>query len=310
MRVKVLGSAAGGGFPQWNCGCANCSRMRRGVFKGRARTQAQVAISPAGSTWFLLNASPDLRQQISATPELAPKDAGRNTPIAAIILTSADVDSVLGLLHLREFQPLRLYSTPSVRRAVIAENSLFRTLERSRPPVQWEDLRVKDAVQLCPGSGQKAEEVLSCTAIPLGGEFPDYLSDGLRAKLEKTEAVIGLEIVHGGKRLFYAPSLAGRGEEWKRAVSDSDLALLDGTFWTDDELVKVQGSAKTARQMGHLPLSGAGGLLEEMQGARKPRRVLIHLNNTNPVLDEESSAHRAVRDAGWEVAYDGMEIPL
>lgn len=284
--------------------------MRRGVFKGRARTQAQVAISPAGSTWFLLNASPDLRQQISATPELAPKDAGRNTPIAAIILTSADVDSVLGLLHLREFQPLRLYSTPSVRRAVIAENSLFRTLERSRPPVQWEDLRVKDAVQLCPGSGQKAEEVLSCTAIPLGGEFPDYLSDGLRAKLEKTEAVIGLEIVHGGKRLFYAPSLAGRGEEWKRAVSDSDLALLDGTFWTDDELVKVQGSAKTARQMGHLPLSGAGGLLEEMQGARKPRRVLIHLNNTNPVLDEESSAHRAVRDAGWEVAYDGMEIPL
>jgi len=310
MRVKVLGSAAGGGFPQWNCGCANCSRVRRGVFKGRARTQAQVAISPAGSTWFLLNASPDLRQQISATPELAPKDAGRNTPIAAIILTSADVDSVLGLLHLREFQPLRLYSTPSVRRAVIAENSLFRTLERSRPPVQWEDLRVKDAVQLCPGSGQKAEEVLSCTAIPLGGQFPDYLSDGLRAKLEKTEAVIGLEIVHGGKRLFYAPSLAGRGEEWKRAVSDSDLALLDGTFWTDDELVKVQGSAKTARQMGHLPLSGAGGLLEEMQGARKPRRVLIHLNNTNPVLDEESSAHRAVRDAGWEVAYDGMEIPL
>jgi pyrroloquinoline quinone biosynthesis protein B len=283
--------------------------MRRGVLKGRARTQAQVAISPTGSTWFLLNASPDLRQQISVTPELAPKEGGRNTPIADIILTSADVDSVLGLLHLREFQPLRIYATRSVRRAVVEENSVFHTLERSRPPVQWENLPLNEAVKIRAGD-QKPEDTLGCTAIPLGGEFPDYVSGGLRANLENTEAVIALDIVHGGKRMFYAPSLSGRGEEWKHAVSDSDLVLLDGTFWTDDELVKIQGSGKTARQMGHLPLSGAGGLLEQMQSVRKPRRLLIHLNNTNPALDEESAAHRAVRDAGWEVAYDGMEIPL
>lgn len=310
MRVKVLGSAAGGGFPQWNCGCANCDRMRRGVFSGRARTQAQVAISPADSSWFLLNASADLRQQISVTPELAPKEGGRNTPIAAIILTSADVDSVLGLLHLREFQPLRIYATRSVRRALLEENSLFCTLERSLPPVHWEDLRVNEVVQLSQSGGQKAEKALSCVAIPLGGEFPEYVSDGLRAKLDKHEAVIGLKIVRRGRQLIYAPSLSGRGEEWKRAASECDLALLDGTFWTDDELVKVQGGGKTARRMGHLPLSGARGLLERMQSARRPRRVLIHLNNTNPVLDEESAAYRAVRDAGWEVAYDGMEITL
>jgi pyrroloquinoline quinone biosynthesis protein B len=284
--------------------------MRRGVLKGRTHTQAQVAISPSGSTWFLLNASPDLRQQISVTPELAPKEGGRNTPIAAIILTSADVDSVLGLLHLREFQPLRIYATPSVRRALTEENTLFRTLERSTPSVQWESLPVNEAVRICSVGGQNAEEALSCTAIPLGGELPDYVSDGLRRKLNQAEAVVGLQLAHQGKQLLYAPGLSGRGEEWKRAATESDLALLDGTFWTDDELVKVLGGGKTARQMGHLPLSGTNGLLEQMQSLRKPRRVLIHLNNTNPVLDEESAAHRAVRDAGWEVAYDGMEITL
>jgi len=310
MRVKVLGSAAGGGFPQWNCGCSNCSRLRRGVLRGRARTQAQVVVSPDAQTWFLLNASPDLRQQIAATPELAPSEGGRNTPVAAILLTSADADCVLGLLHLREFQPLRIYATESVRRALVEENSLFRTLERSAPPIQWVNLPLHESVQISPASGSRQLEAVSCEAIPLGGDFPDYVSAALRLKLNKQEAVVGLQIVHRGKRLCYAPSLSGRSDDWKRYVAESDLALLDGTFWTDRELIEVHGSGKTAREMGHLPLSGANGLLEQTQSVRKPRRVLIHLNNTNPVLDEESAPHRIVRDAGWEVAYDGMEFTL
>jgi pyrroloquinoline quinone biosynthesis protein B len=304
MRVKVLGSAAGGGFPQWNCGCGNCRRLRAGTFQGSPRTQTQVAISPSGSSgsWFLLNASPDLRQQILENPEFAPAGELRSTPIRGIILTCADVDCVMGLLHLREFQPLAIYGTESVRRVVTQENSLFRTLERSNPPVRWQTIPVGKVCELDGG--------FACVAVPLGGAFPDYVSATLRKDLADSEAAVALQISEGGKKLFYAPALPGRNEEWKLAARDSDLALLDGTFWTDDELVRLRGSGKSAREMGHLPLSGTGGLLDEMRDLNKPRRILIHLNNTNPVLDEESAEWRAVHEQGWEVAYDGMEISL
>jgi pyrroloquinoline quinone biosynthesis protein B len=301
MRVKVLGSAAGGGFPQWNCACSNCARLRRGELKGHARTQTQVAISPGESSWLLLNASPDLRQQISDDPDFAPIGRARSSPIATVILTSADSDCVMGLLHLREFHPLRVYASASVRQIVTRENSLFRTLERSNPPVQWIDLALNQLAVV--GDG------VSCVAVGLGGKFPDYASDRLRGSLPQEEAVIGLQLAQNGKMIFYAPSLPGAGE-WKQRAQESNLALLDGTFWTDDELVRLRGGGKTAREMGHLPLSGAGGLLEQMRDMRGVRCVLLHMNNTNPVLDEDSNAHRAVRDAGWEVAYDGMEFQL
>jgi pyrroloquinoline quinone biosynthesis protein B len=310
MRIKVLGSAAGGGFPQWNCGCPNCDRLRTGIFKGQARTQAQVAISPDGATWCLLNASPDLRQQLSEDPEFSPRAKTRSTPIGAIILTSADVDCVVGLLHLREFQPLRIYSTQSVRRALIEENTLFRILERSSPPVRWEILPLDQMVPIFQQGPSGENESVFCKAVPLGGNFPEYVSDQLRQILREEEAVIGLYFVQNQKRFFYAPALPGRGEDWKRCISESDLALLDGTFWSDNELIKVHGSGKTARNMGHLPLSGTEGLLEQLQLNGNVRRVLIHLNNTNPALDTESSAHRAVREAGWEIAQDGMEFEL
>ncbi|HTR47722.1 MAG TPA: pyrroloquinoline quinone biosynthesis protein PqqB [Verrucomicrobiae bacterium] len=309
MRVKVLGSAAGGGFPQWNCGCSNCSRLRRGVLKSRARTQAQVAVSSSGSRWFLLNASPDLRQQILQHAELAPIGA-RGTPIHAIVLTSADTDAVMGLLHLREFQPLRIYATDSVRRIVTEENSLFRTLERSVPPVRWETLPLDRPIKISTQDEPDSEPGLCCRALPLGGEFPDYVSNPLRGSLRKEEAVIGLELTQGEKKFVYAPTLPALDADMKRRIAESRLGLLDGTFWTDNELVEVRGGGKTARQIGHVPLSGPGGLIEQMQGVRGPCRVLIHLNNTNPVLDEESDANRAVRDAGFEVAYDGMEFDL
>ena len=301
MRVKVLGSAAGGGFPQWNCGCPNCDRARRGLSGFRPRTQAQVAVSPSPRSWILLNASPDLRTQLLRDPDFAPAANTRATPVSTIILLSADVDSVMGLLHLREFQPLRVHATPSVLRILTEENSLFRCLERSMPPVTWEPLPPNRSVSI---SG------LACTAIPLGGAYPDYVRDALRRDLAKDESVIGLEFSQNGKQFFYAPSISGQTDGWKCHAASADLALIDGTFWTDRELIDVRGAGKTARDIGHIPLSGGDGMLAQLGPATKGRRVLIHLNNTNPVLDESSDAHRAVRDAGWEVACDGMEFDL
>jgi pyrroloquinoline quinone biosynthesis protein B len=310
MRVKVLGSAAGGGFPQWNCACSNCSGLRAGSLKVRPRTQAQVAVSSDPSHWFLLNASPDLRQQILATPELSSSSPSLGSPISRILLTSADVDCVMGLLHLREFQPLQVYSTQAVRRILTEENSLFRVLSRSIPPVKWEPLPLDRLIPLVPPTALGAKDGLFCKAVPLLGGFPDYVSDSLRGSMPPEEAVIGVQLVHKEKRFFYGPSVAGQGEEWQRTVDESDLALLDGTFWKDDELISAKRSRKTAREMGHLPLWGERGMLKRPFRLGKTKRVLIHINNTNPILNEESSEHRAVRDAGWEIAYDGMEFNL
>jgi len=310
MRVKVLGSAAGGGFPQWNCGCPNCSGLRDGAVKARPRTQAQVVVSPNQSAWFLLNASPDLRQQILATPELSVTSSTPGSPISTILLTSADVDCVMGLLHLREFQPLHIFSTLSVRRILTEENSLFRVLARSNPPARWDTLPLDRLIPLVPPSSPGAKDGFFCKAVPLLGGFPDYVSDSLKGSLPPEEAVIGLQLVQKEKRFFYAPGVSGLGEDWQRSVDESDLALLDGTFWKDDELIAAKRSHRTARDMGHLPLWGERGMLKRPFRLGKTKRVIIHINNTNPVLNEESPEHLAVREAGWEIAYDGMEFNL
>src|ERR1700704_3346495 len=205
MRVRVLGSAAGGGFPQWNCNCPNCGGVRSGAVKARPRTQAQVAVSSDPSHWFLLNASPDLRQQILAAPELSVASSTLGSPVSTVLLTSADVDSVMGLLHLREFQPLHIYSTLSVRRILTEENSLFRVLERSNPPACWETLPLDRLIPLVPPSSPGAKDGFFGKAVPLLGGFPDYVSDSLKGHLPPEEAVIGLQLVHKEKRVFYAP---------------------------------------------------------------------------------------------------------
>ncbi|HYL86566.1 MAG TPA: pyrroloquinoline quinone biosynthesis protein PqqB [Candidatus Angelobacter sp.] len=310
MRVRILGSAAGGGFPQWNCSCPNCAAVRQGTGKLRPRTQAQVAVSPKPSSWFLLNASPDLRQQLLATPELAPSPAAATSPVSTIFLTSADVDCIMGLLHLREFQPLHIYCTSAVRRILTEENNIFRVLARSNPPVRWENLALDRLIPLLPPSAPGMKDGFFCKPVSLAGHFPDFVSDSLRHSLSPEEAVVGLEFIQKEKRMFYAPSLPGAGDDWRRAVDESDLALLDGTFWKDDELIAARRSRKTAREIGHVPLSGTHGLLNQPFRLGKTRRVLIHLNNTNPVLNEESPEHRAVREAGFEIAYDGMEFEL
>ena len=310
MRVRVLGSAAGGGFPQWNCACPNCSGLRNGTVKACPRTQAQVAVSSDSSHWFLLNASPDLRQQILATPELSATSSSQRSPISTVLLSSADVDCVMGLLHLREFQPLHIFSTLSVRRIITEENSLFRVLMRSNPPVQWDPLPLDRIIPLAPPSSPGAKDGLFCKAVSLFGSFPDYARDSLKSSFPLEEAVIGLQLVHKERRLFYAPSVPSLGENSQRSVDESDLALLDGTFWKDDELIQAKRSRKTARDMGHTPLWGDRGMLNWPFRLGKTKRVLIHINNTNPILNEESPEHRAVREAGWEIAYDGMEFNL
>jgi pyrroloquinoline quinone biosynthesis protein B len=309
MRVKILGSGAGGGFPQWNCGCSNCNGLRAAKLHGSARTQTQIAFSVNSKAWFLLNASPDLRTQILATPELAPPEGSRQSPITGVFLPSADVDSIMGLLHLREFTPFRIFATPAVQQIVREENTIFRVLDRAMPPVQWLGISMRPQFARV-DSDPREDSSFRCSAVPLGGSYPDYVSDALRGSLPADQAVVGLLVEQGEKRLFFAPSLPGRNQEWKKLAESSDLVFLDGTFWSDDELSRAAGSGKTARAIGHLPLSGTDGLLQQFSGTGRGRRVLIHINNTNPILDEESTEYHQVREMGWEIAHDGMEFAL
>ena len=309
MRVRVLGSAAGGGFPQWNCACPHCSRARAGDLHLKARTQAQIVVRLDEGECYLVNASPDLRSQILSTPLLAPSHPPRHTPISGIFLTSADVDSVAGLLSLREFQPLDIYATASVRRIVNDENRIFRVLERANPPVCWHDVAVNTWLPVA-ASGPGDESSVRFRLVPVGNAYPDYVSEGLRRLLPPEESVVGLVLAQGNKQMFYAPALGGRSRDWKDWARSSDICLLDGTFWKDTELISTGVGSKTAREIGHVPLSGAGGLLQEFDSAKPGRKILIHINNTNPVLDIGSPEHREVRDAGWEIAYDGMEFDL
>jgi pyrroloquinoline quinone biosynthesis protein B len=311
MRVKILGSAAGGGFPQWNCSCNNCRRFRKGSFRGRQRTQTQIAFSPDSKLWFLVGASPDLRTQILATPELSPNNHdATHSPIAGVFLPSADVDSIMGLLHLREFQTFFLFGTASLQKILKKENRIFEVLDRADPPVQWQILSSKGRLgcHLSESPGEAPSFV--CATIPLGESYPDYVSMELVRTLPPDEATLGCSFEQNGRSVFVAPSLSGRSPEWAKFAAASNLALIDGTFWSDNELIQTGRSNKTARDMGHLPISGPGGLLEQFPRGANCRSVLMHINNTNPILDEDSAEHRAVLDAGFEIAYDGMEFEL
>jgi pyrroloquinoline quinone biosynthesis protein B len=268
-----------------------------------------VESTDAGES-YLINASPDLRTQILSASFLAPARTPRHTPIASVLLTSADVDSLAGLLNLREFQPLRIYATPSVRRIALEENQIFRVLNRADPPAIWQGFSLDTWFPLMGANSHGGEAPIRCRAVSLGGSYPDYVSDDLRRSLPPGEAIIGLVLEAAGKQVFCAPALPAGSGEWKEWARSSDLCLLDGTFWCENELISAGVGSKTAREIGHVPLSGHGGLLEEFGPSKRGRHVLFHINNTNPILDEESPECREVRDAGWEIAYDGMQIEL
>jgi pyrroloquinoline quinone biosynthesis protein B len=311
MRVKILGSAAGGGFPQWNCVCSNCARLRAGMLNSRARSQTQIAFSPLLDVWFLVNASPDLRTQINGMPELTARaEIIGTSPIAGVFIPSADVDSVMGLLHLREFQSFFIFATAAVQKLLKAESGIFKVLERGNPSVKWQTLapNARMGCHLSENSGEPP--TFFCSAIPLGGAYPDYTSPEFLRTASEDESTVGFVVEQSGKKLFIAPSLPGESLVWQKYAAVADVVLIDGTFWSDDELSQTGRSNKTARGIGHTPLSGPDGLLEQYPRDARGRKILIHINNTNPILDEDSAEHRAVLGAGFEIAYDGMEIEL
>ena len=309
MRIEILGSAAGGGFPQWNCNCRNCQSLRAGTLPAKSRTQTQVAVSNDGHLWFLINASPDLRMQIERTPVVQPRCTGRDSPIAGVLLTSGDIDQIAGLLSLRELQPFRIYCTPSLRRILQEDNSVFGMLNRVRQQACWIDVRLSESFPLLAMSGDTSG--ICCEVFSLGSKYPVYVSPKRAATLESEEALLGVMLTaSSGGRLAYMPAVPAINERLLQLLETADLVLFDGTFWSDDELIRVQGSGATAREMGHVPISGTNGSLYALAGLRRPRKVFVHVNNTNPILDESSAEYRELRAAGWEVAEDRWRFNL
>ncbi len=309
MRVEILGSAAGGGFPQWNCNCRNCQSLRAGTFPAKSRTQTQVAVNNDGRAWFLLNASPDLRLQIERTPALQPRGSVRDSPISGVLLTSADIDQIAGLLSLRELQPLRIYCTPSLRRILQEDNSVFGMLNRIPQQVCWTEIKLGESFPLLTIAGN--DSGIGCEVFSLGNKYPVYVSAKRVATLKPEEALLGVMLTAAsGGRLAYMPAVPAINEQLMRVLDSADLVLFDGTFWSNDELIRVQGSGATAREMGHVPISGVDGSLRKLAGLRRPRKVFVHVNNTNPMLDESSPEYREVVAAGWELAEDGWHFNL
>ena len=311
MIVKVLGSAAGGGFPQWNCSCLNCAGFRKGTLRARPRTQTQIAFSPGRDVWVLIAASPDLRTQILANRDLwpLPHNPGRS-PIVAVFLPSADVDVVMGLLHLREFQSFSIFATAAVRQIIRDQNSLFRVLDRATPSVNWHELSMDHPNDFPRLINCEAMPAFRYTAISLGGKYPDYSEESRNRNPPADQANLGFVIEQAGKKIFVAPSLPGESVAWCKHATSADIVLIDGTFWSDGELLATGRTQKTARDMGHLPLSSPDGLLARYPHDARGRKILIHINNTNPILNENSDEHKALLEAGFEIAYDGLSIEL
>ncbi|MGA7298803.1 MAG: pyrroloquinoline quinone biosynthesis protein PqqB, partial [Candidatus Sulfotelmatobacter sp.] len=302
-----LGSAAGGAFPQWNCACHNCRAVRAGTFHGKPRTQTQLALTEDGSTWFLLGASPDLRAQIEATPELHPQQGMRHSPIAGVALANAGLDHVLGLLLMRELQPLRIHATSSVRRILREDNSMFGMLSRVPDQTVWTDFQPGKEFSLRDSHGEDSR--LLCRAWSLATHYPAYVTAHRQSQLSPGEASLGFFFTNSksGARLAYMPAVPKVDDALLAELDACDLLLFDGTFWSDDELIRLQGAGQTAQQMGHVPVEET---LVKLAGVRRPRKIFLHINNTNPMLDEASPQYRQVRGAGWEIAEDGWQFNL
>jgi pyrroloquinoline quinone biosynthesis protein B len=312
MLIKVLGSAAGGGFPQVNCNCRNCVGVRLGVPGLSARTQSSLAVSRDGQAWALLNASPDLRQQLAATPELAPRaDAGvRSSPIEAVVLTNGDVDHIAGLLSLREGLAFTLYASERVL-AALAANGIFDVLDRRLVPRV--PLTIGEPAELSvAGTSLGPSLGLTVEAFPVPGKVALYLEDaaagpGLGTREGDT---IGLRVADAdtGAAFFYIPGCADIDQALAERLRGAALALFDGTLYSDEEMIAQGLSSKTGRRMGHISMSGPDGSLAAFAGLGVKRRIFVHLNNSNPALREDGPERAQVEKAGWEVAFDGMEL--
>jgi pyrroloquinoline quinone biosynthesis protein B len=305
MQVKILGSAAGGGFPQWNCACQNCHAVRGGRFEGKSRLQTQVAVSSDGVSWFLLGASPDLRLQIESTRELYPSFGVRSSSICGVVLASADLDQVLGLLLLRELQPFQVWATESVIEILRGENSMFGMLNRVADQVRWNTIRAGEQFSVQSFAG--CASGIGCRPVALSSRCPAYTTRILQSE----EAVLGMILTApSGATIGYFPQLPKLTPELNGLFATLDCLLLDGTFWSDDELIRLQCSVQRAREMGHIPVGGEDGSLHQLAGLTRPRKMYIHINNTNPMLNEAGAEYRELRRSGWELAEDGWHFSL
>jgi pyrroloquinoline quinone biosynthesis protein B len=301
VRIIVLGSAAGGGFPQWNCNCVNCRRVRSGDAAAEPRTQCSLAVSADGERWFLLNASPDLRQQLAATPALHPRPGSpRHSPVEGVVLTNGDIDHVAGLLSLREGHPFSVYATRRIL-SVLDSNPVFDVLDR--------DLVERRQVGL--GEPIPLGDRLTVEMFAVPGKVALYLEEGSPQIGGETEDVVGVRIDEDrGASFFFVPGCARLTAALARRLAGAPAVFFDGTLWQDDEMVRLGAGSKTGQRMGHMSVSGSAGSLTAFTGLAVGRRIYIHVNNTNPMLLDDSPERAAVTAAGWEVAYDGMEVEL
>jgi pyrroloquinoline quinone biosynthesis protein B len=295
MRARVLGSAAGGGFPQWNCACPNCQLARNHDPRVVARTQDSVAVTSDGEAWHVLNASPDIHAQIEANGGLHPRGL-RQTPIRSIVLTNGDLDHVLGLFSLRESTPLVLWATDAVRAGLEERNALMRTLHRFPEQLTWKRLEL--------GRVHALDDEMTIEARAIGGKGPTHLT-GLVANTPDENVALWLR--HGDRTLVYA-SACGSLDGLEASFDDADALLFDGTFFSSDELVAAGLSRARAEEMAHLPVGGENGSVARLARSRARRKIFTHINNSNPILVQGSREHRTVTEAGWEIAFDGMEI--
>ncbi len=310
MIIKILGAAAGGGFPQWNCNGIHSANVRSGKAGYRARTQSSLAISSDGKNWALLNASPDLRQQIAATPELQPDKNGalRNSPIKAAVVTNADVDHIVGLINLRERQPFAIYGSERVL-ATLNANSIFNVCAPDIVPRI--PLALDKPVSLS-GAGTGLGITIEPFAVP--GKIALFLEQGSSSSNfgSRDGDTIGLEIKDDrtGKSFFYIPGCAEIDAPLAARIKGAELIFFDGTLYTDDEMLTQGLLNKTGQRMGHISMSGPDGSVAAFEPLNVKRRIYVHINNSNPVLDEGSKERKHVETAGWEVGSDGMEIRL
>lgn len=295
IRTIVLGAGAGGGVPQWNCGCRICRSARVGDPHVRRATQVGLAVTGNETEWLLIGASPDLREQILRTPDLWPRGAGRNSPIAGVVLTGADIDALLGLLVLREGHAFTIYAAPAIL-DVLAANSMFNAL----------DPAIVRRVPLAPGQ-QVRIAGLSLSLVTMPGKVPLYQEEDRAAASVEAAAVCAARIKAEGRTIIVAPACADITAGVREELARADLVFFDSTLFHDDEMIAAGLSAKTGRRMGHVSLSGAEGTIARL-GDLRGRRILLHINNTNPVLVMDSPERREVEDAGFEVAFDGMEV--
>jgi pyrroloquinoline quinone biosynthesis protein B len=309
MLIKVLGSAAGGGFPQWNCNCRNCVSVRAGTPGFRARTQSSLAISRDGVSWALLNASPDLREQLNDTPALHanPRVGLRDSPIKAAVLTNGDVDHIIGLINLREAQPFSVYASDRVLETLRA-NLVFQVL--AEPLVPRIEITLDKPFKL-EGAGTDLGLTVEAFAVP--GKIALYLEDKTSGNYGSREGdTIGLKVTDPAekKSFFYIPGCAEIDESLAARLKGASVVFFDGTLFTDDEMIEQGLLNKTGARMGHISMSGASGSIAAFSKLGVGRLIYVHINNSNPALDENSPARKAIDGAGWEVGYDGMEVRL